>query len=407
MGERRRERLRLVVALLLASQGVLHAKIHPLRLSEIHFVVMSSDEVMERAIYANHTWCSYAEARCIFATPKQICSQAYGGCLKAIIVSGRAPSNCCAQRDFFCKAHRAETLSAQYRFLPALLEYRKRPEFAEAKWVVLVDDDAFVFVENLRRLLEHYPPHVPFYMGEFLEGRGPQSWAFACGGGGSVFSRAAMERMDLRACIKRIHSKCMQSDWMLAECAHQHMVRYVKAHGCNSCSHITRKGAHSILHTRVPNCHFMQQSALFIPYLQPATRGSPSIIHGQRSEADYKQLDEWFKRTNRTDGSWLDPRPQVNGAGGEQHMVTWQPHGAGAAAQGLQHGAWTTTTRGSRERPAAASGGGNPQSGVWFGVARASKGGSTSLASTLHDVETLHSMNARDQDEELAARKPF
>lgn len=385
------------VGMLLSALG-LEAKQHPLRLDEIHFIVMSSDQVLERALYANHTWCSYSQARCTFATPRRICSREFGGCLKTMLVSGRSPNNCCAQREFFCKAHRAETLDAQYRFLPALLEYRKRNEFAHAKWIVLVDDDAFVFVENLRRHLENYPSHVPLYMGEFLDG---PNWSFVCGGGGSVLSRAAMERMDLHGCIKRNHKKCMQSDWMIAECAHHHYVRYVKGHGCDSCSHITKRKAHDIIHTKLPSCHFMQQSSLFLPYMEPATKGVPSIIHGYRSESDYRQLMEWFRHTDRTNGSWTYAQHSGRGPAPDRQKVNWRPRAS--PSKGGDGGGAGQAGDASRAGPSAAAPG--EPSGEQDGAGGVA--GESDPDKEGDGPDTLHNTNARDQDAELAARKPY
>jgi hypothetical protein len=459
--------------------GAAIGKRHPLRLDEIHFVVMSSHEVIERALYANHTWCSYAESRCTFASPGRICA-ASGGCLNTMLVSGKAPANCCAQRGFFCKQHRAETLNAQYRFLPALFEYKRRPEFASAKWVVLVDDDAFVFVENLRRHLENvceaacyallpprpanakqcgplpaiqtvrpsppsdasalprwplppslpaqYPPHVPLYMGEFLEGAG---WSFVCGGGGSVLSRAAMERMDLHGCIKSIQRKCMQSDWMLAECAHRSKVRSVKSHGCNSCSHISRKRAHAIIRTRLPTCHFMQQSALFIPYLSPSTTGVPSIIHGYRSEADSRQVMEWFRHTDPRNGSWKHPEDGHSPLGGNRvALVRWRPEpqpptaavvqpgepgGAAAAGAGVRP-AVIAVAELSDEQDRQAGRGGRGAAGAGLGAEGgvdadgeldSADPGVGALDSGTGGGGGVHNEHARDQEDELAARKPF
>lgn len=55
---------------------------------------------------------------------------------------------------------------------------------------------------------------------------------YACGGGGSVFSRAALESMDVTDCITRLHTRCSQSDWMVGECARRAGVRFIADHGC-------------------------------------------------------------------------------------------------------------------------------------------------------------------------------
>ena len=70
---------------------------------------------------------------------------------------------------------------------------------------------------------------------------------YACGGGGSVFSRRALEAMDLGRCMRDYHKKCMQSDWMIADCARKFNVTFAvrtlcfpqrAQHFCNSGLHI-------------------------------------------------------------------------------------------------------------------------------------------------------------------------
>ena len=85
------------------------------------------------------------------------------GEMPVVRIRGAAPPRRCVCNEsdvtagdrgesFFCRQHRAATLEAQYRFLPALLHVRSSPRFerGDLRWVVLVDDDSFVFAERLR-----------------------------------------------------------------------------------------------------------------------------------------------------------------------------------------------------------------------------------------------------------------
>ena len=73
------------------------------------------------------------------------------------------PRHCCAlkpgtkrgTKGFFCTPHRAKTLRAQYRFLPALVHVQRSAAMRSDafRWIVLVDDDAFVFVPRLLWIL--------------------------------------------------------------------------------------------------------------------------------------------------------------------------------------------------------------------------------------------------------------
>mmetsp|Transcript_28888 Transcript_28888/g.95908 ORF Transcript_28888/g.95908 Transcript_28888/m.95908 type:complete len:214 (-) Transcript_28888:51-692(-) len=67
---------------------------------------------------------------------------------------------------------------------------------------------------------------------------------YACGGGGSVFSRRALEAMDLGRCMRDYHKKCMQSDWMIADCARKFNVTFAVEHGC-TCAWSAEKAATS------------------------------------------------------------------------------------------------------------------------------------------------------------------
>ena len=85
------------------------------------------------------------------------------GEMPVVRIRGAAPPRRCVCNEsdvtagdrgesFFCRQHRAATLEAQYCFLPALQHVRSSPRFerGDLRWVVLVDDDSFVFAERLR-----------------------------------------------------------------------------------------------------------------------------------------------------------------------------------------------------------------------------------------------------------------
>ena len=63
---------------------------------------------------------------------------------------------------------------------------------------------------------------------------------FVNGGGGSVFSRAAVERMNTAACVNRSFPGQdwwrWQSDWMIGACVKRAGVRAVKDFSCGLCA---------------------------------------------------------------------------------------------------------------------------------------------------------------------------
>ncbi|KAJ3097706.1 hypothetical protein HDU97_004590 [Phlyctochytrium planicorne] len=87
--------------------------------------------------------------------------------------------------------------------------YKTHPD---ADWYIMIDDDSYVFFDNLDRYLHGKDPSKPFYIGQsnvFLGcdgvvnfGEGP---FFAHGGSGIVVSRGAMKKMmgSIEKCIKK------------------------------------------------------------------------------------------------------------------------------------------------------------------------------------------------------------
>ena len=225
------------------------------------------------------------------------------------------PRHCCEAKPgsrkhrsgFFCTAHRAKTLRAQYRFLPALLHVQRSAALRSAafKWVVLVDDDAFVFVPRLLWILTRLDSSRPIYAGDF--GSSGEATAagiphFACGGGGSVLSVAALRRMDVESCLTSYHARCMQSDWMIGGCARRYNVSELRELGCNTCDprrlKETRERAAVRQRLREDRCFFMQNAEPFAREL-PLGRRSGAIVHGLDNAATWA----FFRKHNASAAS--------------------------------------------------------------------------------------------------------
>ena len=132
---------------------------------------------------------------------------------------------------------------AQLRYVPVLNYMRELMTsgqddlFDSAKWLVVVDDDTFVFHHNLAAYLRTLDHTSPIYTGDVI----PDEWLpvsrdgmgnelgvssptiFVNGGGGSIFSRAALQRMDTERCVNNSMPGQpwwrWQSDWMIGACA--------------------------------------------------------------------------------------------------------------------------------------------------------------------------------------------
>ena len=153
----------------------------PLRFPQVLFLIMGSARLNARSLLVATSWCSRQQVGCLFfredveqladgapLSEAEAVAQSAAGWpagVPSVRVTAPMPAHSCCRHnatrpgrreDFFCRAHRAMTLSAQYRYLPALQYVRSSAAFAAGRfrWIVLVDDDSFVFGENLRRLLE-------------------------------------------------------------------------------------------------------------------------------------------------------------------------------------------------------------------------------------------------------------
>ena len=250
------------------------------------YVIMSSARNRERAVLQQRTWCRLAQ--CVFVVDADF--EAEGLSMRLVRVdasalAGReappAAESCCtnatttAATRFFCDRHRMRTLSAQYRYLPALRWAKReleRPNNRQLRWAALLDDDSFVFPRGLRRVLATYNARAvdaPMYLGDFWKRSDDASPEYACGGGGSIFSRSALMQMDLSRCIRAQSAECAQSDWMIGRCARDGGVRFEPRHGCTCVPwrHATERRVRERLHAG--SCAFLQ-----FPN-SPGARGGP------------------------------------------------------------------------------------------------------------------------------------
>ena len=268
-------------------------------------VVMGARTSTERSELQRATWCR-PPAHCVLITDeedesrlrihdfRELLPLLEPNAARASLLTAQSPSpeSCCKgaeddkARRFFCSAHRMRTLRAQYRFLPALqwakqqvsprhqvaehhpladcpaprrsLQHSSRGAAAARlyKWVALVDDDSHVFVDNLARLLSTLCPSLALYLGDMMVSKTDPTPQYACGGGGAIFSRAALDAMDVPECIQHSADRCQQSDWMVGHCARAYRVRFVGEYGC-SCNAATTDEA---IRSRLLNgsCAFFQ-----------------------------------------------------------------------------------------------------------------------------------------------------
>lgn len=111
--------------------------------------------------------------------------------------------------------------------------------FSKNKWVIIADDDTYIFHYNMMTYLDSLDAHSPVYTGHTIDdGAYPVNGDgdghvlnvsvtehFACGGGGSVFSHAAIVELgkNMDGCIKESMPGGQwwgwQSDWMFGACA--------------------------------------------------------------------------------------------------------------------------------------------------------------------------------------------
>ena len=245
------------------------------------YLIMGSAASAERAALQHRTWCR--TARCAFVTDDH--QAPYDADMRLVHLGQASHPDviaelCCAnatttaERTFFCSSHRHRTLPAQYRFLPALSWAKRQVELGERtggsfiQWVAIVDDDSFVFPRSLRQVVSRHDASTPLHLGDFWPAEDGTP-LYACGGGGAVFSRGALARLDLHACIRTMHRQCSQSDWMMGKCAREAGVRLAPEHGCTCVPWADTTEGHVRTALQRGECSFLQ-----FPN-SPGSRGGP------------------------------------------------------------------------------------------------------------------------------------
>ena len=289
------------------SSAVQGSSGHQLAGSDILFVLLASCALPERLRVADETWCGsqhdgvqcWAYMDCDQMPPGEMPLRSVRTVTASeYLIPWHAPGqDCCSPADqaggpdglgpssHFCAnaseyaAHVAQTLPAQYRFLPAL-HHASTTHLDEGKrWLVMVDDDSWVTIPRLLHVLAQHndgdplqvstwrpqhatpprarPPPRPhacvcmraltracalllWQLGDFIP---PQlvnhtHWKrpFACSGAGTVLSRAAVERTDWMTCMRMFAGTCQQSDWMIGRCLERANVTALVGPGCGTCT---------------------------------------------------------------------------------------------------------------------------------------------------------------------------
>ena len=228
---------------------------------------------------------------------------------------------------------------AQLRYVPVLNYMRELitngqdEMFAKAKWLVIVDDDTFVFHHNLASYLRTLDDTTPIYTGDVV----PDEWlpvsrdgmgnelgvssptVFVNGGGGSVFSRAALQKMDTERCVNNSMPGQAwwrwQSDWMIGACA----------------------ADAGITPLRQPQGRFNQfacteDSVQFCEGVEVAEYYWPSTMHPVRLEAQMRHLYHYYENpTTRP-----VPRVRIRRVNNGVMMAQGTPDSNYVAASGLE-----------------------------------------------------------------------
>ncbi|XP_046765166.1 beta-1,3-glucosyltransferase isoform X3 [Gallus gallus] len=99
----------------------------------------------------------------------------------------------------------------------AILERYLNHSSPRTPWLVIVDDDTLISIFRLRKLLSCYDPNEPVFLGErYGYGLGTGGYSYITGGGGMVFSRAAVQRLLASKC--RCYSMDAPDDMVLGMC---------------------------------------------------------------------------------------------------------------------------------------------------------------------------------------------
>jgi hypothetical protein len=106
-----------------------------------------------------------------------------------------------------------------FKFFPAIKMLHQ--QYPDKDWYILVDDDSYVFWENLEDILKGFNPNEPLYLGKQVPYSGcgiftGEPWTFAHGGSGIFISRGGMEKILTRIDTCTIGCEC--GDIALATC---------------------------------------------------------------------------------------------------------------------------------------------------------------------------------------------
>ncbi|XP_044140898.1 beta-1,3-glucosyltransferase [Bufo gargarizans] len=100
----------------------------------------------------------------------------------------------------------------------AILERFMKSNLLRARWLVVVDDDTLISLPRLQKLLSCYDSNEPVFLGErYGYGLGARGYSYITGGGGMVFSRAAVKEFIGSNC--RCYSNDAPDDMVLGMCA--------------------------------------------------------------------------------------------------------------------------------------------------------------------------------------------
>ncbi|XP_056417846.1 beta-1,3-glucosyltransferase isoform X2 [Hyla sarda] len=100
----------------------------------------------------------------------------------------------------------------------AILERFLKSNLLHVRWLVVVDDDTLISLPRLQKLLSCYDCNEPVLLGErYGYGLGARGYSYITGGGGMVFSRAAVKEFIDSKC--RCYSNDAPDDMVLGMCA--------------------------------------------------------------------------------------------------------------------------------------------------------------------------------------------